>query len=86
MEQRWPVGGRTLYSRSTSWRFLLTEIFGTAIPKSRLPKSNCDYWEKKILGNRTRDKAINRELKSLGWRVLRIWESSLTEEEVVIGS
>jgi DNA mismatch endonuclease (patch repair protein) len=51
----------------------------------RLPKSNCEYWEKKILGNRERDKEINRQLKRFGWRVLRIWESSLSDEEAVIG-
>ena len=52
--------------------------------KSRLPKSNCEYWEKKITGNRTRDRIVTKALKNDGWRVLRIWESSLRDEEAVI--
>ncbi len=52
--------------------------------KFRIPKSNCDYWEQKILGNRMRDRKINKELKQLGWRVIRFWESSLGDEEAVM--
>jgi DNA mismatch endonuclease Vsr len=49
----------------------------------RLPKSNVEYWKKKIEGNRARDKEITRTLKRLGWRVIRIWESALGDEEAV---
>jgi DNA mismatch endonuclease, patch repair protein len=52
--------------------------------KFRIPKSNCEYWEKKIAGNRKRDVEVSRELKRLGWRVIRVWESSLADEEAVI--
>lgn len=52
--------------------------------KYRIPKSNTDYWEQKIDGNRKRDRVINRALKEQGWRVLRIWESSLKDEEAVV--
>lgn len=51
----------------------------------RIPKSNCDYWQQKITGNRKRDSEVNKELKRLGWRVARLWESSLKDEEAVIG-
>jgi DNA mismatch endonuclease (patch repair protein) len=52
--------------------------------KFRVPKSNRAYWRKKILGNRNRDRQINRELKKLGWRVARFWESSLADEGKII--
>jgi DNA mismatch endonuclease, patch repair protein len=52
--------------------------------KFRIPKSNCDYWQQKILGNRARDRQVTKELKRLGWRVLRIWESSLKDEEAIV--
>ena len=52
--------------------------------KFRIPKSNCEYWEKKIAGNRKRDVEVSRELKRLGWRVVRLWESSLGDEEAII--
>jgi DNA mismatch endonuclease (patch repair protein) len=51
--------------------------------KGRLPKSNLDYWKAKIDRNRARDKEVNRALKKLNWRVLRIWESALRDEEAV---
>ena len=39
-----------------------------------MPKSNCYYWENKIEKNRQRDRVVNKQLKSSGWRVIRIWE------------
>ena len=49
----------------------------------RLPKSNIEYWQKKIEGNRARDKVITRTLEDLGWCVIRIWESALRDEEAI---
>lgn len=49
----------------------------------RLPKSNIEYWQKKIEGNRARDKEHTRTLRRLGWHVIRIWESSLGNEKAV---
>lgn len=43
----------------------------------RLPQDNRAYWKKKFTGNRRRDCRRSRELRSLGWRVLRIWEHAL---------
>ena len=45
----------------------------------RMPQSNVEYWEQKIARNRARDRRQNRELKALGWRVLRLWEHELRE-------
>lgn len=39
-----------------------------------MPKSNLSYWKSKIERNRQRDKMVNKELKSIGWHVIRIWE------------
>lgn len=39
-----------------------------------MPKSNLSYWQSKIEKNRQRDKAVNKQLKSMGWHVIRIWE------------
>jgi len=39
-----------------------------------MPKTNKDYWEKKIANNKNRDRKVNKTLKSLGWRVIRLWE------------
>jgi len=38
------------------------------------PKSNVEWWRRKIQQNVERDMDTNERLRSLGWRVLRIWE------------
>lgn len=42
--------------------------------KEQLPKK---YWIKKINGNIARDRKINRKLKKIGWKVVRIWEHEI---------
>jgi DNA mismatch endonuclease, patch repair protein len=39
-----------------------------------MPKSNRNYWKKKIEANRLRDRKVNKLLKKQGWKVLRFWE------------
>ena len=41
-------------------------------------KSNQTYWFSKIERNRARDRKVNRELKKVGWLVLRFWEHEIT--------
>lgn len=43
------------------------------------PKSNKDYWERKIERNIQRDKEQNEFLKSKGWNVIRVWEHEILE-------
>ena len=51
---------------------------GCSICKRNLhPKTNSDFWEKKIRYNKKRSKKVNRILKDEGWKVLRFWEHSL---------
>ncbi len=46
--------------------------------KPKLAKGhNAAYWIKKIEGNRARDSSHNRKLRSMGWTVLRLWESDV---------
>lgn len=39
-----------------------------------MPKTNKEYWTNKINRNKLRDKTVTKELKQLGWRVIRFWE------------
>ena len=48
------------------------------------PKSNRAYWRRKLSGNKKRDLFVNRELRKLGWRVIRIWECDLRLSDKVI--
>lgn len=43
------------------------------------PKQNRKFWDTKIARNRARDRRVNRELRKLGWRVVRIWEHDLAK-------
>jgi DNA mismatch endonuclease (patch repair protein) len=43
----------------------------------RRPRSNKKFWDEKIARNKARDRKVNRELRKLGWRVVRIWEHGL---------
>ena len=46
---------------------------------ARLPKTNTEYWRKKIDRNCKRDALNIESLKSGGWRVLVIWECQMKD-------
>ncbi|MBI4897602.1 MAG: very short patch repair endonuclease [Actinobacteria bacterium] len=39
-----------------------------------IPRSNHDFWRRKIEGTRFRDEAQTKLLRSSGWAVIRVWE------------
>ena len=45
----------------------------------RRPKSNRKFWDEKIATNRKRARFVNRALRGLGWRVVRIWQHQLNK-------
>ena len=52
--------------------------FWHACPKCfRQPKSNKAYWKKKISQNVKRDRRIDKEIRSSGWKTVHFWEHSL---------
>lgn len=40
-------------------------------------RTNRDFWIPKIEGNIRRDKSVNRQLRALGWTVLRFWDDEI---------
>lgn len=50
----------------------------------RRPKSNLDFWDRKVTANRARDRRVNQELKCKGFVVLRIFEHQLKSPTKVI--
>ncbi|WP_372998294.1 very short patch repair endonuclease [Sulfurimonas sp.] len=38
-----------------------------------IPKTNTEFWTKKITRNIERDREVNNKLKSEGWTILRFW-------------
>lgn len=50
---------------------------------AKLPKTNSEFWKKKLSGNVRRDKEKYRELARCGWRTLVIWECAVRREQQV---
>ncbi|MEJ1414259.1 MAG: very short patch repair endonuclease [Candidatus Sedimenticola sp. (ex Thyasira tokunagai)] len=44
------------------------------------PKTNVEFWAKKIAANKERDKKVDHKLRSLGWSVIRIWEHQINDD------
>lgn len=42
--------------------------------KSKMPKTNVEFWQDKITANVKRDKSNQADLEKMGWRVLVVWE------------
>ena len=47
-----------------------------------MPKSNTEYWNKKITGNVERDKNVIVRLEELGWNVITVLECNLKKENL----
>lgn len=43
----------------------------------RMPRTNSEYWEKKITRNQARDQEVWRQLEAQGWAVIIVWECQL---------
>jgi DNA mismatch endonuclease (patch repair protein) len=41
------------------------------------PANNRAFWQRKLAGNKARDRLVTRTLRAQGWRVVRIWEHEL---------
>jgi DNA mismatch endonuclease (patch repair protein) len=50
---------------------------------ARVPKSNRDYWTKKITRNKERDAASCAALAHAGWTSLIVWECDLGNEKAL---
>jgi DNA mismatch endonuclease (patch repair protein) len=52
----------------------------TDCPKSALPTTNQEFWEKKIQGNVERDKTNQEKLLNFGWNVIVIWQCHIKNQ------
>ena len=46
----------------------------------RVPKTNTEFWERKILRNRERDRDEQKQLARMGWHCITVWECELKGE------
>mgnify|MGYP001048168530 CR=1 FL=1 len=55
--------------------------FWHSCPEHRvMPKTNEEFWRKKLEANKARDNEVNQFYLSQGWNVLRIWEHEFRED------
>lgn len=47
----------------------------------RVPKSNTNYWNPKLVRNQERDAENVAALEKMGWRVLTVWECEIADLE-----
>lgn len=60
------------------WHGRQWRLRGHASLESQFARSrNRAYWVQKISRNVRRDRQTTRKLRTLGWRVIRVWESDL---------
>ncbi|RXK55292.1 very short patch repair endonuclease [Oleiharenicola lentus] len=84
---QWKVGSAKLKTFRVKPDFVFPKLktavfvdgcFWHGCPKHAIwPKTRAAFWRKKIEGNRTRDRRVNRALRGRGWAVIRIWEHEL---------
>jgi len=48
--------------------------------KSKMPKTNAEFWQNKIQANVARDKANQNDLVKLGWQALIAWECDIKKD------
>ena len=46
----------------------------------RQPKSNVDFWQRKVAMNQRRDRKVSGQLRARGWSVIRVRECALKTE------
>jgi DNA mismatch endonuclease (patch repair protein) len=51
---------------------------------ARRPKSNTEYWDRKLESNLLRDKRCKIKLQDMGWRVIIVWECEIADQKAFI--
>ncbi|MBU0514050.1 MAG: very short patch repair endonuclease [Proteobacteria bacterium] len=68
----WPKHKVTVFVDGCFWH-------GHECGKNIKPKANAELWQAKIENNKRRDRRVVRQLRGMGWGVIRIWECELTK-------
>lgn len=80
--RNWPLPGRPDFVFPKARLALFVDgCFWHGCPiHGRQPTSNSDYWTVKLERNRQRDREVNRRIRVLGWKVIRIWHHELSRK------
>jgi DNA mismatch endonuclease (patch repair protein) len=77
--RRWPLLGKPDFVFPAAHLAVFVDgcFWHACKQHSKPPKTNCEYWRKKLRRNRERDLLVAAGLRARGWRVLRLWEHEL---------
>jgi len=50
----------------------------------RIPESNKEYWDRKLIRNKENDTKVTAALEQNGWKVLRFWEHELQDSPIKV--
>jgi DNA mismatch endonuclease (patch repair protein) len=51
-------------------------------PKAVRPTANAEFWNKKLDGNKARDRLVRADLEKLGWSVIIVWQCEMNSEDL----
>jgi DNA mismatch endonuclease, patch repair protein len=77
--RRWPLYGKPDFVfPKLKVAIFVDGCFWHCCPRhSNMPATNRPFWQRKLDGNRRRDRLVSRTLRRRGWRVVRVWEHEL---------
>ncbi|PAE37510.1 very short patch repair endonuclease [Bacillus sp. 7884-1] len=75
------IGKPDLYIKKYKVVIFIDSCFWHQCPlHATMPKSNTDYWKKKLVRNIERDKEVNEYYKNKNWNIKRIWEHEVKND------
>jgi len=57
---------------------------GHKCPRGTLPSSNREFWQQKITKNQERDRRVQKQLRSEGWKVLTVWQCQTKDQTTLV--
>ncbi|MGD9505659.1 MAG: very short patch repair endonuclease [Syntrophobacteraceae bacterium] len=80
-------GKPDLANRKRKWVIFVHGCFWhghEGCPRASRPRTNTEYWDKKILDNAARDQRIRQQLEEGGWNVVTVWECEVKKRNVMV--
>lgn len=79
-------GSPDLANKSKRWAVFVNGCYWhrhTGCQRATIPNRNNDFWVEKFRSNRKRDARKIRALRSLGYRVVLVWECQTADQELL---
>lgn len=79
--KQWPIAGKPDFAwPGRKVAVFVDGCFWHGCKCKTLPRTNRKFWRTKIENNKKRDRRVTRELRRLGWTVVRVRECAIMRE------